>query len=179
MKLNGRPLPGPAVETVVIPRGSHFEDVEVEEGGEKKIVHKEVFDDLVFECQAVLDFSDFEKLCPVPNPPKSMKPGQQVATPDFENPKYKKAIADLSGLQQDWMILKSLDATPGIEWEKVQRDKPETWKLWQDELKDGGLTIGEILKIQQGVITANGLDDTKMTEARERFLAAKRQLPKA
>lgn len=151
MKLNGKSVPRPSNETVVFPRA---------EG------------DLVFVCQAVFDYSEFEALCPEPKVPEEIRPGG-IKAPNPKSPKYEAAVLEHSQKQQDWMMIQSLSATPGIEWEDVKLEDPETWNQWRPELSKA-LALGELLKLQTAIIEVNALSDTKMNEARERFLAGER-----
>jgi hypothetical protein len=156
MKLNSKPLPGPSKDFVVLPRPSTQE-------GENN--------DLVFWCQAVLDFDEFDAMVPEPKPIMVTRPGQSP-TPDFNHPDFLKNQFIYGQKKQNWLTIQSLNATPELEWEKVKLEDQETWNLWSKELQEGGLTIGEILKIQQKVHQVNGLDDDKFEEARKNFLAS-------
>ena len=69
------------------------------------------------------------------------------------------------------MILKSLEATEGLEWETVKMDDPETWLNYEKELKDSGLSPIEVGRIVGICMSANGLDERKMEAARDAFLA--------
>ena len=148
MKIKGKKIAGPNVETVIIPRsnGQH----------------------IVFKCAAVLDYSDFEKLCPDPKPPKVQKPGGEWLD-DIESGDYK--IATNLHLMQNmnWMILRSLSATDDLEWEKVKLSDPTTWELWTEELKEAGFSRIEIGRIRDGVWKANCLDEKMIDEARKSF----------
>jgi hypothetical protein len=77
----------------------------------------------------------------------------------------------------DYLFIKSLEATPGLEWETVNIDDPETWKNVHEELKNADLTPTEIQRIHYGIIEANGLSDAKVEEARKRFLASQASVP--
>lgn len=149
MKINGRKIEGPNVEIIVLPRGD----------GE----------DIVFKAQAVLDFEPFRQLCPAPTPPTMIQRGVgRVA--DVENKVYKKQVEDHNQRRTDWIIITSLRATEGLEWEKVQYNDPTTWHLYKDELKESGFGELEINRIFNGILTANSLNEDKMEEARKRFL---------
>ncbi len=166
MKINSKPLPGPSKDFVVLPRPSTQES-----DAEGKLV--EVNNDLVFWCQAVLNFDEFDAMVSEPKPIMVTRPGQSP-TPDFAHPKFLESQLDYGLKKQNWLTIQSLQATPNLEWEKVNLSDPETWKLWSRELQDGGITLGEILKIQQKVHQVNGLDDDKFEEARKSFLASGR-----
>ena len=150
MKMNGKKIEGPSVEVVVIPRDSG---------------------DLVFKCQAILDYEVFEKILPEPQPPTIILKGQKVGHPDFEDIDYKKELTDRSYKRFQWMILKSLEATDGLEFETVSLNDPSTWNNLESELKSSGLSPVEIGLIYQGVTHANGMNEDKLKQARERFFA--------
>ena len=154
MKLFGKAVEGPNVEVIVIPRGEQS---------------------LVFKAQAVLDFDTFNKMVPVPLAPMILYKGSTVASPNVEDPEYKKAISSRANLQSSWMIIKSLEATPGLEWELIKAEDPSTWDKFFDEFKRSGFTEVEIGRILQGVMTANGLNEEKMEQARKRFLEQEAQ----
>lgn len=149
MKIHGKEISGPNVEVVVIPRNDG---------------------DLVFKAQAVLDYEDFNKLNPMPQPPGVMRPGG-VMSYDTSDKKYNSQIDDWAKSKTHFMVLKSLDATEGLEWDTVEMAKPDTWNLYQQEMNDAGLTPGEIGRIITCVTDACGLNQTKIDEATKRFLA--------
>lgn len=165
MKLNGEPLPQPKSKLVVFPRGTKMVD-DPENPGQKK--EEKIF--LAFECGVVTDFSEFERVCPLPKPPKVTRPNKAPEI-DPKNPDYLKAMNDHGLRNEHWIVIQSLLATKGLEFEKVDLEKPETWHLWIIELKEAGLSLGEILNLKSAVIEVNGLDDNKLDEARQAFLA--------
>lgn len=153
MRLNGKKIEGPMVETVVIPRQS---------------------EDLVFKCKAVLDYETFDKLVPEPQPPtitlRNKKP-----TPDLNDVEYIKAVADRNLKRFQYMILNSILATENLEFETVDVNKPDTWINMEKELKDSGLTPSEIGTLYQGAADANGMNEEKLKEARARFFDTQNQ----
>jgi hypothetical protein len=150
VKIQGKTFSGPDTIPVVIPRSDG---------------------DVVFKAQAVLDFSDFDALCPVPEPPGVIKPGN-VRTKDPEDADYLEAMDVWAIKRTNWMILKSLDATEGLEWETVDKSDPETWDNFRTEMQNSGFTIVEVGRIIATVTEACGLNQDKIDEATERFLAA-------
>jgi len=149
MKIFGKQLKGPNVESVYIPRG----------------------DDIIeIKAQAILDDSEFNKICPQPIPPKKMIP-RQGAVPDLDDKFYKSSLDDYAKKRSSWIFIKSLEVTPGLEWEKVKLTDPNTWNLYREELIDSGFSTNEINIIWNCVLAANALDDNKLEEARKRFLA--------
>lgn len=152
MKIGGRQIKGPNIEIIAIPRS---------EG-----------EDIIFKAQAVLDMVEFNKLCPDPIPKKVMgKGGVLINDPDDKT--YNTAVKEHNERRTAWMILKSLEATPDLEWETVKITDVNTWLNYEKELRDAGFSEAELQRILIGVMRANALDDTKIEEARERFLQGK------
>ena len=156
MKLAGKKISGPDVEVLVIPRKSG---------------------DLLFKAQAVLDYSAFEALCPIPQAPEVLRPGG-VRSRNPEAPTFLKALDEWAERRTYWMILKSLEATPDIEWETIKMDDPSTWVNYEKELKDAGLSTLEATRILGLVTSVCGLDQKKIDDATERFLAEQATLLK-
>lgn len=152
MKIGGKPIPKPKNITLVFPRGD---------------------EQVVFEVQAVIDFAEFERLCPTPQPKMVRKPGMDAAIPDSKNPEYITRVNEYSMRQQYWMMIQSLMATPDLVWEKVQLEDPKTWHSWRDELTESGLNMAEVVRIQQAIHQVNSLDDAALEEARNNFLAGR------
>jgi len=153
MKIAGQTIEGPKPEVVVIPRGGQ---------------------DYVFKAKAVLNFDEFEKVCPTPTPPEVIRPGVGKSQ-DTNSPKYQEALQAWSERRVAWMFLESLSATDGLEWESVDMMKPETWKNFEEEL-NVNFTPGEVSKITEAVMTACGLNQEKIDEATKRFLAIQAQV---
>jgi hypothetical protein len=154
MKYKGKKLSGPNVETVVIPRGN----------GE----------DIVFTCQAVLDYTRFRALVPDPKPGKKMLPGGKVVD-DMEDKGYIAQQAEWAKLHFAYTVIESLKPTEDMEWETINPDVPSTWLNWDKEFSDAGFTMAEQNMIASGIAAANGLSQEKIDEARNRFLASRIQ----
>lgn len=122
----------------------------------------------VFTLQAVLDYTDFDAVCPKPEPPKVLRPGGDV-TENITSPVYLKTLEEYGTQKTYWLIIKSLEATEGLEWEKVNLGDPDTWELYKDELTDCGLTEGEIVYLINQIYNVNSLDEERMKEALDRF----------
>lgn len=148
MRIQGKVIQGPAVETIVIPRGDD--------------------EPLVFKAQAVLDYDEFEKLCPEPKPPMITRPGG-VSEADVNDKNYQAAIQARLKRQTNFMFIKSLLATPGLTFDKIDVKRPETWDHFEEELRDAGLSQVERNHIIRGILAANCLDEKKIEEARRRF----------
>lgn len=127
-------------------------------------------DNLVFKAGAVATMDEFEKLCPVPIAPlKVLKGGQKVA--DLDDKGYQLALQQQVDKRWDYIILKSLQATPDLQWETVDMQNPDTWQNWKREAADSGLSVFEINKIIACVVEANSLNEQTLEEARNTFLA--------
>jgi len=126
-------------------------------------------EDIIFQCSAVLDYSEFEKRCPEPKPPTVKQPGKPD-TVDRDNPKYLARLDEFGTKKMDWMVLQSLAGTPGLEWETVDLDNPDTWSGYKDELAES-FTDMEIGMLVSKVMEANIPDEKRQKEALDRFVA--------
>lgn len=156
MKLNGKKIDTANFEYVVIPRQTG---------------------DLVFKCQAILEYKHFDELVPAPKPSKIMLPGG-VMKEDPDDVTYKEAMKHYASLRYAYIVITSLQATDGLEWETVKYTDPNTWLNWETELREAKFTIGEINALQLGIATASSLNQDKLEEARNRFLASLVEAPK-
>jgi len=148
MKIHGqRPTP-PKAKPVVIPRA---------EG------------DLVFMCAPVFDFTNFEQLCPEPKPPLIKKASGEKEF-DTDDPTYLAKVTKRGEQRMGWMILQSLKDTPGLEWEKVKLNKPDTFNLVFEELRDSYLSQVEINYLVRAVLEASSMDEERLEEARRNFI---------
>lgn len=155
MKLHGVKISGPNVETIIIPRGDGAP--------------------IVLKAQAVLDMDEFNRLCPMPEAPmKMIKGGARV--PNTEDPHFLAAAEDVGKKRIAFMLVKSLEVTPGLEWDTVKLNEPSTWLNYNEELKESGFSDVEVNRIIAGVMAANCLSDDKIDEARQRFLASEEAL---
>lgn len=153
MRLEGKRIEGPNVETIVIPRTDGRQDI-------------------VFKAQAVLDYKEFDQLCPRPTPPtKTLRGGERQA--DLEDPTYKELISQYGLKRMAWMCIKSLEATPTIEWETVDLGNPNTWLKFEDELTESGFSDPEIFRIRSGVFAANCLNESVVELARQSFFTGR------
>ena len=149
MKINGKKIKGLNTEVLVIPRQSG---------------------NIVFKAQCVLDYDAHDKLSPPPNAPVRLLPGG-IKQQNVEDPKYREAMSEWAMRKYAWMFITSLRATDGLEWETVKEDDPTTWTNYKEELKDSGFAPGEIARIELCVSNACGLNQDKIDEATEAFLA--------
>lgn len=163
MKINGVPLIKPATEIVVFPRP----------GSEP----------IAFEIRAVLDRTDFDNLVPAAIPPTMTKRGGEKVF-DFKDKNYVKIMETQGKLYHYWMVLNSIfipaekeDGEPTRpEWEQVDLAKPDTWHLYEKELIDSGFSEVERLRLQNAILSVNSIDESKIRDARDSFLASRREI---
>lgn len=148
MKIKGKTLDKPKNEIVVIPRGD---------------------DNIVFKCQYV-DIGAFDSIVPRPKPTMVQKRGK-APVEDTSHPEYRKNLATYNEKYMDYLVLQSLKATEDLEWETVDMKDPETWKNYKKELEDAGFSILHLSKILEAVMAVNGLNEDRIKEARDSFLA--------
>lgn len=157
MKYKNEKLSGPATTIVVIPLGDK---------------------DIVFTIQCVLDYSDFEKMVPEPKPPLILRRGETVQAPNLEDSKYRNEINKYYSQQTKYMILKSLEPTKDLEFESVKLNDPSTWDNFDKEMQEAGFTNLHISRLIREISAINGLDERKIDEAKQRFLAMSAQQEK-
>ena len=150
MKINGKTIQGPNEVITIVTRQTG---------------------DLVFKARAILDYMKFDELCKVPTAPfKKMPDG--TTFPDFDDKDYKVRIRTYSERKVGYMIIESLSATPGLEFDTIKINDPTSWENIEKEFKTAGLTEVEIQRVIASVWDANGLDNQKIEEAKNRFLAS-------
>jgi hypothetical protein len=155
MKIGGKEISGPHEELLVLPRGE---------------------DQVVFRARAVADMDPFEKICPEPKPPGRLTKDGFVPNKDDDN--FKKMMEHHSEQRLAYMVIISLEPSE-VEWAKVDIDNPKTWRHWQAELKEAGLTQIEVNRIIQTVMRANALDEDMLKEARATFVRGLEEQAKA
>lgn len=154
MKLNGHKIEGPNRDFIVIPRGNNK--------------------DIVLHVQAVLDMDQFEQMCPTPRPPmRKMKGGLDV--PNLNDSAFRKACERHVEQRLMWMVLKSLEATPELEWELVDIGDSSTWLNMRKELREAGFSDVEINRIINAAYGVNSLNEAKIQAARDRFLLSREE----
>ena len=117
------------------------------------------------------DWDYFNKICPEPNPPRVKKVGEAVSLPDFNDKKYIEAINEYASRKVAYLVIRGLEATKDLVWEKVKISDPTTYKDYIDELLEAGLTDTEVGRIVDAAMEVNGLNEGKIEEAKKRFLA--------
>lgn len=147
MKINGEEIKGPAEEVLVLPRPTGR--------------------DIVLRAQAVRSYDDFHHRVTEPKPKKRLEAGGWKES--FDDPQYKKDVADYGELKFAWVVLVSLEPS-NIEWDTVDMDKPSTWPNWSDDMRKAGLIETEINRVINCVTSANSLNEQKIEAARQNFL---------
>lgn len=72
--------------------------------------------------------------------------------------------------------MKSLEATPDLEWENVDVEDPNTWNNFRQEMTDSGFSAIEINRVIAECLNVNALNEEKIEEARQRFLLQAREV---
>jgi len=125
---------------------------------------------IILIAEAIDNFNEFDKLVQFPIAPIRTLPGG-VRESHTADPAYLVKVDEFSTMRSNYMIIRSLSATPDLEWETVDITKPETWQNVRQELLDSGLIETEIIRIINCISEANGLDDSVIERARKDFLA--------
>lgn len=153
MKIKGKVIKGVNRDILVIPRPDG---------------------NIVFTAEAIQSWAEFDELCPLPTPPTVMLPGG-AQQPDTSAPGYRKKLQEWGENKTNYMVLKSLSATEGLEWDTVDLQKPETWKNWRTELETSGFIEAEVVRILRLCSCVNAVSEEMMDRAREAFLLEARQ----
>lgn len=156
MKLHGKKLSGPNVVQLILSRPDG---------------------PICIMAQGITSTKEFDDLMPQPKPPMRLKPGGEQI-PDFKDQEFIQKMEHYGKIKTDWIILKSLSVTPGLEWEKVDFKDFGTLHLWQEELAES-FSEPEVVKITRLAMEANGLDEEKLEAARKHFLALESQQAKS
>ena len=125
-------------------------------------------EEYIFTAQAVLDFEPFEQLVPLPKPPlrTEIKTGRR--TYDHSDKRYMEKVGHYSEMRTAWLMIQSLQATAGLEWEQVDPKDPATWLKWVNEFT-AFLTESEMQSIVQGVTEANQPSEVRQRQAFDAF----------
>lgn len=150
MRLNGKKIEGLNVEEIFIPRGEEA---------------------ILFRAQAVVDYTICDALNPRPTPKKGRNRAGELV--EITDKTYATALDEYATRRVAYMVVKSLEATEGLEWETVNLEDMNTWGNWRTEFESSGFTEPEIGRIFGGVLAACGLDESKVEKARNRFLAGR------
>jgi hypothetical protein len=133
--------------------------------------------EIIFQACCIVDFTELDAVLKAPNPVLRLMRGSQEAKP-VQDEKYKKELEEFGRRRIDYIIAKSLLATPDLVWETVDFNNPETYKNYETELQEAGFNTFQITQLATGALEANGLSERKVTEAREHFLAGQQERSK-
>lgn len=156
MKLNGQVIDATYRKDVV------FERTEVIDG---KVETRSI----TLTVQGITNEDEFDKLCPKPLPP-AIKDKYGNVRYDLNDIKYKTAVMEWATMKADWLIITSLRATEGLEWETVDYSNPDTWHNYKSELTSAGFTQNEIARILMASNEVNGFTPEMIEAASKSFL---------
>jgi len=131
------------------------------------VIPRENGESIVFIANGIFDYSEFEKLFPEPKPAVVVDKGVQSF--NYQHPKYREQLGKWVKYKSHWIALESLKQTPGIEWETVKMEDPETWGNYEKELKEI-LLPNEVTEVSNAVMDACALTNQKVEEATQAFL---------
>jgi hypothetical protein len=150
MKIDGKTYDKPNAKYIVFPR---------QDGN------------IVFKATAILDYGEFDSLIKKPEAPKIMKRGETTAKPNYEDKGYQDLLDEWVNKKTEWLFLKTIEGTAGLKWDTVDMNDPNTWGNYMAEMKSC-LTDMEIARLLFLVNEVNGLDQSKIDEATQSFLAS-------
>lgn len=154
MKIHGKAVLPPKPIKVAIPRN--------DENGEPA--------DVIIFCNPIMDYKTFQKLLPQPKPPLTITVAGEKFE-DAEDSDYKRKVDRFGDLKLAWTVITSISDTPGLEWETVNINDPDTWENYRKELEDTFLPR-EVDLICVGVFEANLPSEERQKEAMERFTSS-------
>jgi hypothetical protein len=128
----------------------------------------------VFKCAPVMDFTEFEVLCPRPKPPIISRPGQQDVA-DITDKAYRAAMDTRGEKRFAYMVVKSMSATEGLEWDTVKLNDSSTWTNYHSDLIGAGFSDVEISKIVEKVVLISGFSEEMIEQATASFLVSQAQ----
>jgi len=133
-------------------------------------------DEIVFRARGLKDMDKFNNLCPQPKVPVKLTRDGPIDMPDDVS--YKEMMDQWAKKRLGYIVVNSLKPS-NIEWDTVKEDEPRSWKNWEDDLRNGGLSEIECSRILATVMEANALDEAKLRKAREVFLLGQVQTVQA
>ncbi len=158
MKINGVEITGslaePNQDVFILPRGKA---------------------QIVFEGRAIVDLSEFEEKVPVPVPPRNFHKGKDWIN-DLDDPTYTKAMEQYTQVKTAYYVVGTLQ---GMEWDKVDFNKPSTWIHWEEDFKANGFTQHECNLILRFCFEVNNLDEVKLQQAHSLFVLGREEAAKA
>lgn len=124
---------------------------------------------IAFTLKGLTSLDEFNQLVNRPTPPMIVEIGKPPRQ-DLTDPNFIKAFAEYSEYQIEYLVIKALEATEGLTWDKVNLNDVTTWKNWRQELADFGLTHYEIEQVGTAAIQVHGASG-QTKEIRDAFLS--------
>lgn len=131
----------------------------------KPVVFKRGDDEYVFWIKPVLSFEEHSKINPEPTTVRTYPGGRTEEVPDESK------HDEWHDQRMAWLFIESLSATPDLEWDQVDLNKPETWSKFKDELADSGFSDFEINYLISQILDLSCINVNKIEEATQDFLA--------
>jgi len=153
MKIGGEEINKPNEDILVIPRGKGSP--------------------IVFEGQAIMDFTVFNALCPMPEAP-TITTRTKGTIKDEKDKGFMAQMNNYVAQKTAWMIIETLKPS-NIEWDSIDPEKPATWVKWSEDMANAGFTAAEQQRIMTFVIEVNSLSESKLEQARADFLRGQMQ----
>lgn len=138
----------------------------------KKIAFPRADGPIVFTCGPVLDYTEFDNICPMPKPPVIQRIGKEPIN-DTKDKRFIAAVDTYALRKTQWMVLQSLNATEDLEWETVDMLDPETWNNYNDELA-AVFTEREIEDLLSAVFEVNAPTPEARQQAIDSFMSLQR-----
>lgn len=167
MRYNGQPLEKPKPRIIPLLREPEIRVTKNPDGTEST----ETIDRTIYiQASVLLDYDEFDEMCPAPEAPEVKKDGQAPFL-NYNDPNYRLALEDHNRKRLDWIFLKSVAGTPGLEWDTVDLKDPATWENYSTELREAGFTPVQVKKLIEEVYLLQAIDEDRVEEARKSFLA--------
>jgi hypothetical protein len=120
---------------------------------------------ITFIAKPVPSFDDFNARCPEPESDQVVfaknAEGKITKQADTDSDSYREKLVRHGRQRWGYLILKSLEESPGLEWEKCSLEDPESWDKADDELREA-LRHFEYPEVRRIIEEANSLDAAKL-----------------
>jgi hypothetical protein len=168
MRYKGQLIEKPKAKIIPLLREPEIRITQNPDGTESR---EEIDCNIYIHANVILDFTEFEELCPAPEAPEIKQDGKAPVR-NYNDPTFKLQIEDNNLKRLNWIFLKAIEDTPNLQWDTVKMDDPSTWDNFSTELRDAGFTPVQITSLIQQVYTLQAVDEAKVDEARKSFLAS-------
>lgn len=168
MRYKGQPIQKPKPRIIPLLRES---EVRVTNNPDGTKTEEKIDRNIYIHAEVLLDYSEFDELCPAPEAPEIKNDGE-AARPNFNDPSYRIELEDHNVKRLNWIFLKSISATPDLVWDTIDMKDPSTWDRYPTELREAGFTPTQITRLVEEVYSIQAVDERKVDEARQSFLAS-------